>query len=256
MSQDTIEIYNEGYCYYTGTDGYPLNYNKALECFQKAAELGSSHAMNYLGLIYESGQIVAQNYRIAVDWFYRAIQADSGNAHAAYNLGRMYYNGFGVQKDLQKAFDFCKSAVMLGLGNTNSAYPQTCYLTGCILLEYFKNAREAYPHFVDAAKYGNIPSAWYNLGWLSEKGVVPLHNPGNDPKIARDAMARDFYLEAAKLGDAAAMDAVGRLYVAYNMLDEGVKWVRKSANLGYEPAKKRLKLLNVAQGGSLWGLFK
>ena len=30
----------------------------------------------------------------------------------------------------------------------------------------------------------------------------------------------------------------------------------KAASMGYEPAKKRLKMLNIAQGGSLWGLFR
>lgn len=256
MDDNAINLYNDGYCYYTGTDGYPLNYKKAFECFQEAAKSGNSSSMNCLGLLYEGGKYVQKDYKQAVDWFYKAIQADAKNAHATYNLGRMYYNGLGVEKNLQKAFDFCRSAVMLGLGNTHSAYPQSCYLTGCILLEYFKNERDAYPHFVDAAKYGNIPSAWYNLGWLSEKGVVPLHDPGDDPKTARDAMAKGFYLEAAKLGDADAMDAVGRLYMAHNMLNEARKWIEKSASLGCETAKKRLKMLNIAQGGSLWGLFK
>lgn len=256
MSQDAIEIYNQGYCYYTGTDGYPLNYRKALECFQKAAELGVSHAMNYLGLIYEEGEIVAQNHRVAVDWFYKAVQADSGNAHAAYNLGRMYYNGFGVAKDIAKAYQFCKSAVDLGLGNTHSAYPESCYLTGCILIEYYNNYQEAYPYFIDAAKFGNIPEAWYNLGWLSEKGYVPVQNSGNNSKAAQDGLARGFYEKAANLGDPSAMDAVGRIYAAYNMLDEARPWIEKAASMGYEPAKKRLKMLNVAQSGSLFGLFR
>lgn len=256
MSQDAIEIYNQGYCYYTGTDGYPLNYHKALEYFQKAAELGVSHAMNYLGLIYDSGEIVTQNHKIAVDWFYKAIQADPKNALAAYNLGTMYYNGTGVKKDMAKAYQFCKAAVDLGLGNTHSAYPKSCYLTGCILMEHYNNYQEAYPYFVDAAKYGNIPEAWYNLGWLSEKGVVPMQNPGSNPKAARDGMARGFYEEAANLGYPSAMDAVGRIYAAYNMLDEAKPWIEKAASMGYEPAKKRLKMLNIAQGGSLWGLFR
>lgn len=255
MSQDAIQIYNQGYCYYTGSEGYPLNYNKALECFKKAAELGVSHAMNYLGLIYEDGEIVEQNYRIAVDWFYRAIQADSGNAHAAYNLGRMYYNGTGVEKDMTKAYQFCKAAVDLGLGNKHSVYPQSCYLTGCILIEHYNNHKDSVPYFVDAAKYGNIPEAWYNLGWLSENGYTPLKNPGSDAKASRDGMARGFYEDAAKLGYVEAMDAVGRLYCAYQMYDEARPWLEKAASMGYEPAKKRLKMIDVAQGGSLWGLF-
>lgn len=256
MSQDAIDIYNQGYCYYNGTDGYPLNYHKALECFKKAADLGFSHAMNYLGIIYENGEIVPQDYRVAVDWFYRAIKADCENALAAFNLGRMYYFGKGIEKDMPKAYRFFKASVDLGLGNKHSAYPESCYFAGCVLCEYYNNHKEAYPYFVDAAKYGDIPEAWYNLGWLSEKGIVPLKNPGSDAKASRDGMARGFYEKAAKLGDVSAMDAVGRLYASYNMLDEARPWIEKAASMGYEPAKKRLKMLNVAQGGSFWSLFK
>ncbi len=256
MAENAIEIYNQGYYYYTGKEGYPLNYNKALQCFQKAAELGVSAAMNYMGLFYERGELVNQNSRLAVDWFYRALQADSGNAHAAYNLARMYYNGIGVAKDMVKAYEFSKATVDLGLGNTHSVYPQSCYLTGCILIEHYNNYNEAYPYFIDAAKYGDIPEAWYNLGWLSEKGVVPVKNPGSDAKAARDGMARDFYEEAAKKGMPEAMDSIGRLYAAYNMLKEARPYIEKAASMGYEPAKKRLKMLSVAEGGSLWNLFK
>lgn len=255
MSQNAIELYNQGYFYYTGTEGYPFSYSKAFECFKQAAELGESNSMNYLGLMYEDGEGVPQNQRIAVDWYYRAIQADSKNAIAAYNLGRMYYNGAGIEADMAKAYQFCKAAVDLGLGNKHSAYPQSCYLTGCIILEYYNNKQEAYPYFVDAAKYGNIPEAWHNLGWLSEEGVVPVKNPGSSPKAARDGMARGFYEEAARLGYVPSMDAVGRLNVSYNMIDEAMPWLEKAASMGYEPSKKRLKMLKVAKSGSLWDLF-
>jgi hypothetical protein len=40
------------------------------------------------------------------------------------------------------------------------------------------------------------------------------------------------------------------------MLKEARQWIQRAASMGYEPAKKRLKLLNVADGGSLWDLLK
>lgn len=256
LSQDANDFYNQGYCYYTGAEGFPLDYNKAFTYFQKAAELGVSHAMNYLGIIYENGEIVRQDYRIAVDWYYRAIQADSGNAYAAYHLARMYYAGTGVARDMAKAYQLCKASADLGIGNTHGVYPNACYLTGCILIEYYNNHKESYPYFVEAAKYGNIPEAWYNLGWLSEEGYVPVKNPGNNPKAARDGMARSFYEDAANLGMPEAMDAVGRVYANYNMLNEARPWIEKAAAMGYEPAKKRLKMLNIAQGGSFLDFFR
>lgn len=251
MADNPKELYKLAYCYYTGTHGYPLNYTKALEYFNKAAQAGVSDAMNYLGLIYEKGEIVTRDYRIAVDWFYRAIKADTGNAHAAYNLGRMYYSGYGVEKNLPKAYEFCKATVDLGLGNTHSAYPMSCYYTGCILLEHYKNKKEAYPYFVEAAKYGKIPGAWYNLGYLTEQGLLP----SGASQDSKTGTAISFYEKAAELGYVPAMDAVGRLYASVNMMNEARPWLEKAASMGNEAAKKRLKLLKASQSGSVFDLF-
>lgn len=259
MSEGGINLYNEGYCYYTGEEGYPLNYRKALECFQKAADLGVSPAMNYLGMMYEDGEIVSQDWKLAVDWYYKALQADSKNVYAAYNLGRMYYNGQGVRTDMGKAYDFFNAVVNLGRGNTHSVYPQSCYMTGCILVEHFENYKAALPYFADAAKYGNIPEAWYNLGWLAEKGIVSVQQSGystSDTRAKYDGAARNYYENAAQLEYVPAMDAMGRLYIKYNKLKEARMWLEKAASVGYEPAKKRLRMLNVGQSGSLWDLFK
>lgn len=250
MSQEAIDIYNQGYYYYTGTNGFPLNYNKALDYFKKAAELGNADAMNYLGVMYQYGQNVIKNTTTAADWYYKAIQADNENAYAAHNLGGLYYNGDGVPKDMVKAFQFYKASVDLGLGNTTSIYPKSCYMAGLIAMEHYKNSKEAVPLFVDAAKYGNMPEAWHNLGWLCEQGAM------NISKSDILATALGFYKNAAELGFIQSMDAVGRIYASVQMIDEAKSWIKKAANKGYEPAKKRLKLLNVAQGGSLWDLFK
>lgn len=250
MSQESVEFYNQGYWYYTGTNGFPLNYNKALEFFRKAADLGNADAMNYLGVMYQYGQNVIKNAKTAADWYYKAIQTDNGNAYAAHNLGGLYYHGDGVPKDMVKAFQFYKASVDLGLGNTTSVYPQSCYMAGLIAMIYYKNNKVAVPLFVDAAKYGNIPEAWHNLGWLCEQGAM------NVSKSDIPATALSFYKNAAELGSVQSMDAVGRIYASVQMLDEARAWIKKAADKGYEPAKKRLKMLNVAQGGSLWGLFK
>ena len=255
MSQNAVEIYNQGFYYYTGSNGYPVNPGRALDYFTKAAELGVSDAMNYLGIIYEAGEIVSQNYRMAADWFYKAIQTDTQNANALYNLGRLYYAGAGVGKDMEKAYRLFLSARDSGFGDANAAYPRCCHFTGCILIEHFKNYKEAYPYFVEAAKYGNIPEAWYNLGWLTEKGAVPVKDPGSDPFAAKIGLALGFYEKAANLDYAPAMDAAGRICYACGMRDQAFEWLEKAVSMGNEMAKKRLKMIKVAQGGSLWNLL-
>lgn len=250
MSQEAVTIYNQGYYYYTGTNGFPLNYNKALEFFKQAATMGNSNAMNYLGIMYQYGQNVIKNSSSAADWYYKAIQADNGNAHAAYNLGGLYYHGNGVPKDMVKAFQFYKASVDLGLGNTTSVYPKSCYMAGLIAMEYYKNSKEAVPLFMEAAKYGNIPEAWHNLGYLCERGAMNLR------KEDVPSTALGFYKNAARLGFIQSMDEVGRIYASVQMIEEAKEWIKKAADTGYEPAKKRLKLLNISQNGSFWDLFK
>ena len=168
------------------------------------------------------------------------------------NLGRMYYLGAGVEKDMAKAYQYCKASADLGVGNKHSAYPRTCYLTGCILMEHYNNMKAAYPYFIEAAKYGNMPEAFHNLGWITEKGFAPPKNPGGDDQATKDGIAREFYERAANLGCVQSMDALGRLYCSYQQMNEAESWLRKAASKGYEPSKKRLKMLGVAQSGSLF----
>lgn len=253
MSQSAADIYKRGYYYYKGSHGYPLDYRKALECFENAANLGLSFAMNQLGVMYEKGEIVSKDYRMAFDWYYRAFQADSQDAIAIYNLGRMFYSGTGVEKNYIKAYKYCKMAVDLGVGNTHSVYPQSCYYTGCILLEYYKNNKEAYPYFIEAAKYGDMPEAWHNLGWLCEKEVIPIQNTG---KGAREGQAISFYKEAAARGYVQSIYAIGRLYFINNMPNEARPWLEKAASMGYEPAKKCLKTSFFSNSSSLWDLLR
>ena len=50
-----------------------------------------------LGLFYQQGHIVKQNYTKAVKWYEQA--AKRGYSAAMYGLGGLYFNGFGVKKN-------------------------------------------------------------------------------------------------------------------------------------------------------------
>jgi TPR repeat protein len=65
------------------------------------AEQGDAVAQNYLGLMYERGQGVPQNYVQAVSWYRKA--AEQGDALAQFDLGFMYSNGQGVPPDYVQA---------------------------------------------------------------------------------------------------------------------------------------------------------
>ena len=58
------------------------------------AELGSASEQYDLGLIYDRGERVPQDYAEAAGWYRMA--AEQGHAEAQSKLGRMYYKGQGV----------------------------------------------------------------------------------------------------------------------------------------------------------------
>lgn len=250
MVDNAAIYYKLGWDHYKGTDGVALDYEKALKYFEKAAEYGSSGAMNELGLMYIRGDGVRQNCKVAADWFSKAVQADSNNSLAAYNLGELYLTGRGVEKNYIKAYSFFKISADLERGRNDRRYAGSCHALGGILLSYYKNNKEAYKYFAEAAKYGDIVEAWYNLGWLITNGNIM-----SGDKNTRDEKGMEFYHKAAEHGYIPAMHAIGLLYTEHNMLDEAKPWLSKAANAGYEPAKKYLKKLNALQSGSILVLF-
>lgn len=239
MSQDPITIYNTGWSYFTGSNGYPLDQMKAMTYFQKAADLGFAPAMNYMGIIYEQGNVVPKDLSAAVDWYQRALQANPNNFHASYNLGRICYD----LKQYDRSFQLLDKAVELGANKPDKIYARASYIAGTILLENYKDEKRSYPYFVKAAVHGNIAEAWHNLGYLAEKGVVPPKDPSENDQASRDGMAREFYETAAGLGFVPSMDALGRLYIGYQKIEQGKMWLKRAAAKGYEPSKKKLKIL-------------
>ena len=68
--------------------------------------------MNNLGLLYDNGQGVAQDYVKAREWYEKA--ADKGDAGAMSNLGALYDNGRGVAQDYAKAREWYEKAADKG----------------------------------------------------------------------------------------------------------------------------------------------
>ena len=65
--------------------GVAQDYAQARQWYQKAAEAGDPLGMNNLGVLYEQGRGVARDYAQARQWYQKA--AEAGNAVAMTNLG-------------------------------------------------------------------------------------------------------------------------------------------------------------------------
>jgi TPR repeat protein len=96
-----------GLLYQTG-QGVPQDYAQAAAWIREAAEQGNAVAQNFLGFLYSTGQGVPQNYAEAAIWFRKA--AAQGHASAQLNLGRAYENGEGVPKNYSESYFWVKLA--------------------------------------------------------------------------------------------------------------------------------------------------
>ena len=88
------------------------NHAKAFEWATKAAGQGLAQAQTNLGVMYEFGDGVHQDYHKAVEWYTKA--ADQGYAVAQFNLGLMYDKGLGVHQDYHKAVEWYTKAAHQG----------------------------------------------------------------------------------------------------------------------------------------------
>lgn len=98
---------------YDNGKGVPQDYNNAIQWFTKAAEGGHDDAQFYLGMIYDKGRGVRQDYQQAVRWYTKA--ADAGFVVAQFNLGQLHEKGRGVPQDNQEAAYWFTKAADAGL---------------------------------------------------------------------------------------------------------------------------------------------
>ena len=75
---------------------------------QRLANQGDAEAQRNLGLMYDTGEGVPQNYAKALEWYTKS--ANQGYSQAQYNLGLMYKNGEGVPQDYTKALELFQKA--------------------------------------------------------------------------------------------------------------------------------------------------
>ena len=87
---------------------------------QQLANQGIAEAQFNLGLKYNNGEGVRQDYSKAVQWYEKA--ANQGYASAQSNLGVMYYNGKGVRQNTATAKEWFGKACDNGNQNGCDGY--------------------------------------------------------------------------------------------------------------------------------------
>ncbi len=97
---DSVAQYNLGLIYENGS-GVPQDYAEAIRWYRKSADQGIANAQYNLGYIYASGQGAPQDYAEAMRWYRKS--AEQGIASAQYNLGYMYASGQGAPENYLEA---------------------------------------------------------------------------------------------------------------------------------------------------------
>ena len=97
---------------YDNGEGVPQDYAAAVSWYRKAAEQGAAYAQFNLGVKYDNGEGVPQDYAAAAGWYRKA--ADQGVAQAQFNLGVMYAKGQGVPQDYVQAHKWFNLAAASG----------------------------------------------------------------------------------------------------------------------------------------------
>jgi hypothetical protein len=105
------------------------DFSKALELYQKAAELGSVDAMSACGNMYRQGLGTTKDNAKALYWYEKA--AEHGRSAAQVICGLMYYNGHGT------ACDLAKSKAWLQKAAEQSEAPRDQELAKQFLREHF-----------------------------------------------------------------------------------------------------------------------
>ncbi|MDX2420906.1 MAG: tetratricopeptide repeat protein [Nitrospirota bacterium] len=104
--------YKLGVLYDQG-QGVKQDYGQARKWWLKAAEQGNAAAQVSLGLLYNKSHGVKQDYGQARKWWLKA--AEEGNANAQVNLAVLYSMGRGVPEDLVEAYAWANVAAGQGL---------------------------------------------------------------------------------------------------------------------------------------------
>ena len=142
------------------------DYSKAARYFRIAAgrkNAWSADAESDLGLMYDRGQGVPQDYTEAVKWYRRA--AAQGNAGAQFSLGFMYDKGHGVVQNYAEAQKWYRLAAAHGLVQAQ-AFLGLMYDKGHGVPQDYAEALKWYRL---AAAQGHA-GALLNIGFMYDKG--------------------------------------------------------------------------------------
>jgi TPR repeat protein len=99
---------------------------EAIRLLEQLAAQGDDRAMVQLGIYYDQGACVEQDYAKSMDWFLRAFTHQNVDAFVC--LGGMHYHGRGVPQNKKIAYCVFLTTHMCGRGSQSTQYVSNRYL--------------------------------------------------------------------------------------------------------------------------------
>ena len=209
---------------YENGDRVEQDYAKAMEYYLSAAEAGNGEGMRRVGRLYQYGNGVESDYALAMEWYVRG--AEAGDAGSIRNIGYLYENGFGVEQDYAVAMEWYLKAAEAGEPKAMNDIGYL-YENGLGVEQDYSLAMEWY---LKAAEMGNADAMCY-IGWLYSFGLGVEQD---------DTLALAWYLRAAEAGSADGMFNAGVYYYLGRGVEQDVslaaEWFLKAAEAGHPSA--------------------
>lgn len=230
---DNNSEYEEGKIFLHGR-GVEKDPAKALEHFQKAAELGHIEAPGAIGYFYSVGLVVEKDEAKAAECFQKG--SDKGSALAKFNLGRFHLDGKGGLSGTEKGLALMEESASLGLPDAHAALAEI-YFLGLYCGDHKPDYAKAAPHVKAAAASGEL-AAINMLGVMKQSGLG----------MAADLKgAEDCFRQAAMKGEFKAQSNLGHLLNPESKKRshriEAVAWIMIAASQGEPLATRKISEL-------------
>ena len=149
------------------------DYATAMQWAEQAAAQNYAPAISSIGLLYERGDGVTQDFVEAKRWYERAANYKKRSVMAMFALSKLYSEGKGVKKDEKQAMEWLEKACALNTLDSGAA----CYEIG---KNYFdgklgliEDRQKAFEYSMKAALNGNISGALLLKKLKENKFVFP-----------------------------------------------------------------------------------
>ena len=165
---DAKAIYNLGYYYRYGENGFPQDYTKALELFHQAGQLGYAAAYCSIGYAYQYGHGVEVQNKKAMHYY--ELAAIGGGVQSRHNLGIMEKKTGNMERALRHFIIAAEGGFVKSLQNIKSLYSY-----GHATKEDYTKALRSYQTYLDEIKSKQRDeAAAYSERRYYESGIATL----------------------------------------------------------------------------------